>query len=184
MQVPYVEIQNIDFASAKRKKRELDNNLTSPSALRRLTSQPQEQAVTPTEEEKLGFFKAISETGSRSSVLSIIPTFCDDFVPKQQLPMDLTTLFDVEALELQFHELLTRCAEMEEDIIVTDEMAHNVEKMTRDQSSSKEWFTYRSGRITASRMKSACHTDPAKPSLSLINSICYPNKFRFTNEAT
>jgi len=32
----------------------------------------------------------------------------------------------------------------------------------------------RCGRITASKFKSACHTDPASPSISLITAICYP----------
>lgn len=35
-------------------------------------------------------------------------------------------------------------------------------------------FRMHSGRITASRFKSACHTDPSYPSLSLIMSICHP----------
>lgn len=63
-------------------------------------------------------------------------------------------------------------------------MAKNVEKLTREQVLSKEWFMYRSGRITASKMKAACHTDPANPSVSLVNSICYPMKYRFSNQAT
>ena len=41
----------------------------------------------------------------------------------------------------------------------------------RDQSNCRLWFRLRAGRITASRFKSACSTDPASPSLSLIMGI-------------
>ena len=33
-------------------------------------------------------------------------------------------------------------------------------------------------------MKSACRTDPASPSVSLIDQICYPVKHKFSTEAT
>ena len=55
---------------------------------------------------------------------------------------------------------------------------------TRDQSKSNLWFTYRAGRITASRMKSVCHTDISNPSQSLIKTIVYPESYRFTSKAT
>ena len=42
-----------------------------------------------------------------------------------------------------------------------------IEKETRLQSNSKFWFKYRAGRVTASRMKAVCHTDPANPSQKL-----------------
>ena len=62
-------------------------------------------------------------------------------------------------------------------------MATAVEQETRQQSASKLWFKFRAGRITASRMKQACNTDPAIPSQSLIKSICYPEAYRFVSEA-
>ena len=63
-------------------------------------------------------------------------------------------------------------------------MALAVEKETRKQYGCKLWFTYRAGRITASRMKAACHTDPNNPSKSLIKAICYPEAYRFVSSAT
>ena len=38
--------------------------------------------------------------------------------------------------------------------------------------------------ITASQFKSACHTDPASRSVSLIMVICYPEACRFSTSAT
>ena len=40
------------------------------------------------------------------------------------------------------------------------------------------------GRITASKFKSACCTDPAAPSKSIIMSVCYPELFQFSTAAT
>ena len=59
------------------------------------------------------------------------------------------------------NELLAACETME--ISITCEMAQSVEKATKDQSSSRLWFKYRAGRITVSRMKAVCSTDPAHP---------------------
>lgn len=59
-----------------------------------------------------------------------------------------------------------------------------VEEAIRSQSLTRLWYTYRAGRITASRMKQACHTDTALPSQSLIKYICYPEAYQFTTKAT
>lgn len=69
-------------------------------------------------------------------------------------------------------------------VSVTTEMAEAVEKATRDQSGSSLWLKYRAGRVTASRMKAACHTDPTNPAQSLIKCICYPQAFKFSSAAT
>ncbi len=49
---------------------------------------------------------------------------------------------------------------------------------------SNLWFKYRAGRVTASKMKSVCHSDPASPAQSLIKAICYPEAFKFITAAT
>lgn len=70
------------------------------------------------------------------------------------------------------------------DIQISSEMAQSVEKETRMQSHSKLWYAYRAGRVTASRMKAVCHTSVAKPSQSLIKSICYPEAINFFSKQT
>ena len=42
----------------------------------------------------------------------------------------------------------------------------------------------RAGRVSASKFKAACSTNPDKPSKSLIKMICYPGAHRFSNAAT
>ena len=55
----------------------------------------------------------------------------------------------------------------------------NVELVTRGQTSTQEWFRFRTGRITASKMHSVYHTNENMPSVSLIRSIFYPTKNSF-----
>lgn len=62
--------------------------------------------------------------------------------------------------------------------------ALNIESQTRDQAKSRAWFDMRAVRITASRFKSAARTDPDNVLKSLIKSICYPQAFKFSSQAT
>ena len=58
-----------------------------------------------------------------------------------------------------------------------------VEKATRDQIDSSLWFKYRAGRVTASKMKAVCHTNPTNSAKSLIKCFCYPEAFKFSSAA-
>ena len=69
-------------------------------------------------------------------------------------------------------------------IDITPEQSKLVEELTRGQSTSKLWFRYRAGRITASKMKSCCNAKAEDPSESLIKSICYPSATSFKSPAT
>ena len=79
---------------------------------------------------------------------------------------------------------LVKCEELFHTIAVTDAAVKNLEMQTRDQASSKDWFLYRAGRITASKFRAAAHTDVSQPSSSHVRSICYPKAFRFSTVAT
>ncbi|KAK4879609.1 hypothetical protein RN001_007755 [Aquatica leii] len=70
------------------------------------------------------------------------------------------------------------------DLSVPIDECRKIEKLTVKQAHSKEWFDYRTGRITASKFKGVCRTDIAKPSISLIKSICYPTLQQFKTLAT
>ena len=67
---------------------------------------------------------------------------------------------------------------------VTPSQQAAVEKATQEQSSSRIWFRFRTGRITASKMHAVLHTNCDMPSLSLIKSICYPEAHGFKVQAT
>lgn len=179
--VEYLPVKKIDFTSAKKRKRNLDEAIdTSEEAVQ--TSRPKEQTVCPDLET---FYNDLSSAGTRPAILSLIPSYCSSYIPKRFLstfPKPLPLLHSSEYMGMEYHELLKACEAVE--INVTKEMAAAVEKETRHQSSSKLWFKYRAGRITASRMKAVCHTDAANPAQSLVKSICYPESFSFTSRQT
>ena len=62
------------------------------------------------------------------------------------------------------------------DPITEDKVECLANKMTVKQSTMVH---HRAERITASRFMQVLHTDPHKPSLSLISNICYPDVHSF-----
>ena len=90
-------------------------------------------------------------------------------------PTVLSELRDEGSVHMNYAELVAYCRNV--DISVSAEQAVSVEKAPREQAKSKRWFRLRAGRITASKMKAVCRTDPTQPALSLINSVCYPVLF-------
>ena len=130
-------------------------------------------------------FANLSNGGSKPLILSLIPEYSHKYVPKSTLdsfPVPLKSLQLASHISLSYPSLLQVCQSIE--IELTSEMAQSVEKATRSQSNSKLWFSYRAGRVTASRMRAVCHTSIANPSQSLIKSICYPEAFSFVSKQT
>ena len=100
------------------------------------------------------------------------------------LPPLLSDVYRPEYLELQYDKLLQVCEEFYNLMEISPEQINNLEIATKEQSKTKLWFQYRAGRVTASKSKSATCTDPARPSISLIMSVCYPEAYKFTSSAT
>ena len=90
----------------------------------------------------------------------------------------LTELHSVTALKLSYPELLQKCEDIYETVSFSFSQAQQVEEMSRSQADSRLWFQQRSGRITASKLRQVLHTDYSQPSLSLVLSICYPDKHK------
>ena len=63
-------------------------------------------------------------------------------------------------------------------------MVDHLDQITCNQSKSKQWFWYKTGRITTVWFKQVLHTDSHQPSLSLLNSICYPEIHKFSTQST
>ena len=85
----------------------------------------------------------------------------------------LDDIFKPEHLNKNYSELLTLAEKYLQDE-VTPAMVDRLEQVTREQSQSRNWFRFKTGRITASWLKQVLHTDPHQPSLSLLKSVCYP----------
>jgi len=101
-----------------------------------------------------------------------------------ELPAVLSNLFDNSLADADYPTLLQKAEEAFEQLEGTKKQQELVEEKIRGQANCRLWFRMRTGRITASKFKSACHTDPACPSHSLIMSICHPEMARFNTEAT
>ena len=106
------------------------------------------------------------------------------FTETKSLPQPLTALYNEQYLNIGFQELLQQAERVFNELKISAEEAEAVEESTTDQSSSKQWFEHRAGRITDSKFHTACSTNPDKPSHSLIKVICYPESHRFSNAAT
>ena len=181
----YLPIKDIDFTSAQGKKRKLDEAIHQDGNDETSVQQATARGKESTESEMNVLFANLSLGGTKPLVLSLIQGYSDEYVPKSTLdtfPMPLKSLQQSSHIKLNYPSLLEVCQSVE--IEVTCEMAQSVERATQSQSSSKLWFTYRAGRVTASRMKAVCHTNAANPSQSLIKSICYPEAFSFVSRQT
>ena len=66
---------------------------------------------------------------------------------------------------------------------VTNQQCRHLEEITRWQAFPKIWMHYHCGRITASRLYEVIYTDPHKPAISLVISICYPESEIFSTVA-
>ena len=138
--------------------------------------------------EIIKFLSTVKETcSSKPVVMSLMNEFSDSYVPSsldEYLPPVLSTYFDKELLNSDYDTVLSVC---EQKLFIYDINAKQqiaVEEKTRKQSNSRLWFRMRTGRVTASKFKAACGTNPLKPSHSLIMSICHPELVKFSNNAT
>lgn len=77
--------------------------------------------------------------------------------------------------------MLEKCGEVR--VPLSDSDIDLVEHDTREQSHGAAFFKHRAGRVGASTSYSVAHTNPAQPSISLINNICYPQLFRAKSKA-
>lgn len=156
-------------------------------ALPALQSQNQSRTSMNLRRRGANFYQQLSESEKMPSVLSTVPGYCDQYIPKSEsgcLPKPLNGLFQGEFLELSNTKLLEECEEIFTNLNVSDEQAKAVEESTKGQCNVKLWFQHRAGCITASKFKDAVHTDVTQPSQSLIKRICYPESCRVVAEST
>ncbi|XP_072047343.1 uncharacterized protein [Amphiura filiformis] len=181
--VPYAEVVNIDFTSAKTKKKIMDSD--KPTERSQVATTPKQMPPTPTASEQQSFLQRLHESGTKSAILSLVQPYSKEFVPKiasKTYPNPLTLLSQPELYGKPYKEISATCQNI--DLTVTKQQSRAVERDTKEQARTKLWFAQRAGRITASKMKSVCHTDPRKPSQSLVRQIVYPDLYRFSSTAT
>ena len=182
--VNFSKVAEIDFKtpSMKRKLKVQADTDEGPSEQKK----PYTQIPKPTGSELNQFYVNLSRTEGKPVILSHTPGFSDPYVPISHLPnfpKPLTELFDPNAMSLSYPDLLQQCEELYNNHVLTADQAELVENNTRQQAKSKVWFQQKSGRVTASRLKSVISTDVSQPSVSLIKSICYPDGHKFFSAA-
>ncbi|XP_069139431.1 uncharacterized protein [Argopecten irradians] len=183
-------VKEIDFTSAKTKKRKLDKHIdqTINSAD---TPKPPKKNVQdipgPTAEELQKFYRTIYSDECKPALLSLVPEYSQHYIPKvlsKKYPMVLSELRDEQFLQVERDQLIKHCEKVMQEMKITTEEVRNVEELTREQAKSREWFRFRTGRVTASKMRNVCRASLENPSQSLVKSICYPDVYRFTSQAT
>ena len=138
----------------------------------------------PSSPEKQSFFEAISNAKKKPVILSITEGFNDGFVhPENFLPRDFEHIYEPANLSKSYDELLALSENFLNETI-SESMVDNLAEITKEQSGCKQWFRYRTGRITASNFKQVVHTSTLKPSVSILKKICYPKMNVFTTSAT
>lgn len=124
------------------------------------------------------FLEDYFQLDSKAMIYAVLPQYCEHFIPvssRLSLPDTLSGLYRKDLIDLSFSELISHCEAISEQVQVTQSESDSIESLTRSQSKSKLWFSYRIGRITASVVKSVVSTSVDTPALSLIQKICQPN---------
>ena len=133
------------------------------------------------------FLQKLSSCKAKPAILSLNWEHASSYVPSQlrpSFPKPLLKLHVYQPKFLQYDYLQLLAEAQTVSLVVTDDNVSSVEQATKGQSTAKIWFKYRSGRITASKMKRMCQTNHSSPSHWLIKETCYPEVFQFTTVAT
>jgi len=156
----------------------------SSTAYTSVSSAAQSSSIVPMKSEIDKFYEQLNDCHHKAAILSLIPPYSDNYMCKtvEYVVPSLNSLYDVNSANLSLSELIT-LAEVA-DYTVKDSESELIELATRGQSKNSNWYTYRTGRITASKMKSSCLTKINNPSVSLLKAICYPEENRFSTVAT
>lgn len=114
------------------------------------------------------------EAGADSAILNLVRPYNQNKESSASKYLFLTKFYQENLLKKSLKHIQHLAENVVLDVSPAEAMA--AEKNSKLQSKSKLWFKYRAGRITASKMKAAVSTKIEAPSISLINSICYPAK--------
>ena len=184
--MPYSEVKDINFKSAKKLKTELDDRINDlcqsfTTQIVKPTVKPVVEAPIPSQAEMKALFSEVNKSSKKPVILSLVPEFSEQFVLKSRRIPTLPDLYNHDNLTLSYPELLEKCGEVR--VALSDSDIDLIEHDTREQSHGAAFFKHRAGRVGASTSYSVAHTNPAQPSISLIKNICYPQLFRAKSKA-
>ncbi len=96
------------------------------------TEKATKEIVSPSEDEKNVFYKALDSCIKMAVALSLIMPYADSFILKSRNIPAIPDLFDQKNLTLEYHQLIKLCSEANISISETDII--KIEKDTRSQS--------------------------------------------------
>ena len=134
------------------------------------------------EEEMNSFYAELNNCKFKPIALSLVPPFAESLVLKSHKIPTVQDLSDPKYQDLEYPKLLQVC--LEKEIELSEQQRSQIEEDTRSQSQGANFYKHRAGRIGTSQSKLASHTNPALPSQSLIQSICYRELNKVFSKAT
>ena len=162
----------INLTSARKLKADLDEKIENLGENREATSSTGSgRKVTvqvPTQTEMDNFYANLNKSRIKPVALSLIEPYSSQFVSQSRSIPTIPDLFDDDNLKVSYIDLLKKCFSVE---------ILQIEKDTQNQAKGSALFRHRAGHIGASVGGAVCQKNPAQPSQTLIESICYPNLF-------
>ena len=144
--IEYALISKIDFTTPQKKRKLTESSSTSSDHAFPATTNIVEE---PTEAELEGFLGELSKTGIKASILSIVPNFCDDFVPRIEkgiLPRPLTDLYDKDFFEItKLSDLQPECERVFSSLTISSRHCESIEQATIGVSHRVSYGIYRAG---------------------------------------
>ncbi len=129
----------------------------------------------PTQVKQRRLFESLAESKNGPAVCLLVRPNSDEFIPaalKVSLPEPLPSMYRKELEGKPLEATYEAFDRAHSSLIVTEEQSTAIEILTRKQRDSILWPEYRAGRVTASNLKRCVSTDPEKPSVSLLKSVC------------
>ena len=116
-EVPYSEVKDINFKSAKKLKTELDDRIDDlcqsfTTQIVKPTVKPVVEAPIPSQAEMKALFSEVNKSSKKPVILSLVPEFSEQFVLKSRRIPTLPDLYNHDNLTLSYPELLEKCGEV------------------------------------------------------------------------
>ena len=166
--VPYVTMEELEQITSRK---ELSESSSGPGSTD-IADQ------TPCQEELEELYMDISKVaGRKPAILTLIPQYSDRFIKSSDhLPPLLQGLYDPQNLSLNFYQLVEKYNNVCKNSVTESQVEH-LEEITRGQSKNRQWFRYRTGRITASQLYQVCFLS----FLHILQVVCL--KIRFGSQS-
>ena len=142
---------------------------------------------TPTEADISEILKKNAEMPGPPPTSSLVEDGCEEHLRpalKIKLPQPFTALFSKDLVGRSLPDLIQIATELNANRKFSSQEIEAVCSLTANQSLSKHWMRHRAFKLTASVYKAVVRTSFDKVSLSLLKQVCYPNAYKFSNEAT